>query len=48
MNKHALRAQDYLGHMLEAIKRIGRYTQDLTEAAFIESEVVQDAVIRNF
>ncbi len=34
--------------MLEAIKRIGRYTQDLTEAAFIESEVVQDAVIRNF
>jgi uncharacterized protein with HEPN domain len=48
LNKHALRAQDYLGHMLEAIKRIGRYTQDLTEAAFIESEMVQDAVIRNF
>ena len=33
--------------MLEAISRIGRYTEDLTESAFLEDEMVQDAVIRN-
>ncbi len=48
MKKHAFRVQDYLGHILEAIKRIRRYTEDLTEPAFLEGEMVQDAVIRNF
>lgn len=48
MNTHALRVQEYLGHILEAIKRIGSYTEDLTEVAFLESKMVQDAVIRNF
>jgi uncharacterized protein with HEPN domain len=48
LKKHALRIHDYLGHMLEAIKRIGRYTEDLTESAFFKDEMVQDAVIRNF
>ena len=43
----ALRVTDYLGHMLEAMERIDRYTADMDEAAFLESELVQDAVIRN-
>lgn len=48
MKTHALRVQDYLGHILEAINRIQRYTQDINESAFLEREMVQDAVIRNF
>ena len=43
----ALRTADYLGHILQAIERIQRYTADLDEAAFLNSELVQDAVIRN-
>lgn len=46
MNK-ALRVPDYLGHILQAIKRIGRYTEDLDETGFLNSDLVQDAVIRN-
>jgi len=46
MNK-AVRVADYLGHMLKAIERIGRYTADMDEAGFLNSELVQDAVIRN-
>lgn len=42
------RLRDYLGHILEAIERIDRYTEDLGEMAFLESEMAQDAVIRNF
>ena len=38
---------DYLDHILSAIERIERYTSELDEAAFLESELVQDAVIRN-
>lgn len=41
------RLPDYLGHMLEAIRRINRYIENLTEAAFLENEQVQDAVVRN-
>lgn len=48
MNRHALRVEDYLDHILTAIKRIQRYTANLTEDAFLEREMVQDAVIRNF
>ncbi len=43
----ALRAQDYLGHMLHAISRIARYTEGLDEALFLANDLVQDAVIRN-
>jgi uncharacterized protein with HEPN domain len=43
-----LRLRDYLGHILEAIERIGRYTADLDEAAFTQNSLVQDAVVRNF
>lgn len=46
MNK-ALRVPGYLGHILQAIERINRYTRDMDEAAFLNSELVQDAVIRN-
>lgn len=43
----SLRVSDYLGHILKAIERIGRYTAGMDEAAFLDSELVQDAVIRN-
>ncbi len=43
----ALRVPDYLGHILQAIERIDRYTADMDEVAFLNSELVQDAVIRN-
>ncbi|MCA0175648.1 MAG: DUF86 domain-containing protein [Proteobacteria bacterium] len=46
MNK-ALRIPDYLGHVLGAIERIDRYTTGMDEAAFLISDLVQDAVIRN-
>lgn len=42
-----LRVPDYLGHILQAIERIDRYTADMDEVAFLNSELVQDAVIRN-
>jgi uncharacterized protein with HEPN domain len=42
------RLADYLAHILEAIERIERYTEDMTELAFLENQLVQDAVIRNF
>lgn len=44
----ALRALDYLGHIVEAIDRIHRYVEDMTEATFLADEKTQDAVIRNF
>ncbi|EKE09917.1 MAG: hypothetical protein ACD_16C00100G0079 [uncultured bacterium] len=37
----------YLEHILTAIKRIHHYTDDLTEITFLQSELIQDAVIRN-
>lgn len=43
----ALRVLDYLGHIIKAIERIERYTDDMDEVAFLGSELVQDAVIRN-
>ncbi|RZI69354.1 MAG: DUF86 domain-containing protein [Variovorax sp.] len=38
----------FLGHVLEAIARIERYTGGLDEAAFLSNPMAQDAVIRNF
>lgn len=46
MNK-ALRTLDYLNHILQAIERIQRYTAGMGEAAFLNNELVQDAVLRN-
>lgn len=48
MSKAAPRLPDYLGHILQAIERIQRYTSGMSEADFARSEVIQDAVIRNF
>lgn len=45
MNK-ALRVPDYLRHILKAIDRIDRYTEDMDEVEFLKSDLVQDAVIR--
>jgi len=47
MSRDAQRLADYLGHILEAIERIDRYTEDLDEVAFLQNEMAQDAVIRN-
>ena len=41
------RLTEYLGHILQAMKRIERYTANLDESAFLASEEKQDAVIRN-
>ena len=48
MSRDEQRLEDYLGHILEAIDRIERYTKALAELAFLDNELVQDAVIRNF
>ena len=48
MSRHdANRIIDYLEHVLEAIERIEEYTEDIAEVAFLENELIQDAVIRN-
>ena len=43
-----LRVPDYLGHILQAMERIERYTLQMDEAQFSASEMIQDAIIRNF
>ena len=47
MSKDRQRLIDYLAHMLEAVDRIKRYTENMDEVAFLQSELIQDAVIRN-
>jgi uncharacterized protein with HEPN domain len=44
----SLRIMDYLAHIVGAIDRIHRYVDGITEAAFLEDEKTQDAVVRNF
>jgi uncharacterized protein with HEPN domain len=48
MTNEQQRLCDYLAHILEAIERIEHYVIDLDEMAFLNSKLVQDAVIRNF
>lgn len=48
MSRDKQRLHDYLAHILEAIERIERYTEDQDELAFLQDEMTQDAVIRNF
>ena len=43
----AARVADSLGPIPRAIERIGRYTADMDQAAFLANELVQDAVVRN-
>ena len=47
-NSDALRIADYIGHIVEAIDRIHRYVEDMTESTFLQDEKTQDAVVRNF
>ncbi len=47
MSDKGLRVNDYLQHMLQAVARIERYTQGMDQAAFLQDEQLQDAVIRN-
>ena len=48
MSRDPQRQPDYLGHILQAIERIQRYTDDMDELGFVQNEMAQDAVIRNF
>ena len=43
-----LRLPEYLGHVVQAIDRICRYVDEMTEPSFLLDEKTQDAVIRNF
>jgi uncharacterized protein with HEPN domain len=47
MSKDKQRLFDYLQHIVEAIARIQRYIEDIDELAFLDNELIQDAVIRN-
>jgi uncharacterized protein with HEPN domain len=47
MNHGQQRLAGYLAHILEAIERIDRYTEGMSEKAFMGDEMAQDAVIRN-
>jgi len=47
MTRDAQRLADYLGHIREAIEHIHEYVADIDETAFLQSSLLQDAVIRN-
>lgn len=38
----------YIEHILESINKIQRYVQDISKEEFINNDLLQDAVIRNF
>ena len=42
------RLPDFPQHIIEAIERIQRHTEDMDELGFAQNQMVQDAVIRNF
>ncbi len=46
MSKDPHLLDDYIKHILAAIERIQRYCADTNEVAFLENEMLQDAVIR--
>jgi len=48
MRKDKQRLTDYLSHISQAITRIENYTCDIGEIDFLQSEITQDAVLRNF
>ncbi len=45
--KDAMRIPDYLEHILEALKRIFDYVEDIGKVGFLTNALVQDAVLRN-
>jgi uncharacterized protein with HEPN domain len=48
MSLEDLRLEDFLSHMIEAIDRIEAYTRGKSEDDFAASQLIQDAVLRNF
>ncbi|MFZ0743718.1 MAG: DUF86 domain-containing protein [Terracidiphilus sp.] len=48
MSRHPLRAGDYLGHMLEAVRRIQHYTRGKSAEFFLSDQLLQDGIARNF
>ncbi len=42
-----LRLNDFLQHMLQAIQRIEAYIEDKSEIHFLNTHLLQDAVVRN-
>ncbi|HDR50636.1 MAG TPA: DUF86 domain-containing protein [Mariniphaga anaerophila] len=38
----------YINHILDSIVKIEKYVENLTVHSFVENELVQDGVIRNF
>jgi uncharacterized protein with HEPN domain len=46
MSKDKLRLSAYLEHIVEAIQRIERYSQNMDKAMFETNELVQDAIVR--
>ncbi len=47
MSSDPRRLADFLAHIVQAIERIGGYTEDMDEASFLANELVQDAVTRS-
>lgn len=47
MSRDQQRLKDYITHILQAIERIDRYTEEVDEIGFLQNDMVQDAVIRN-
>ena len=48
MSQEPHQLDDYIDHILAAIERIQRYCADADEVVFLQNEMLQDAVIRNF
>ena len=48
MSQEPHQLDDYINHILAAIGRIQRYCADADEGVFLQNEMLQDAVIRNF
>ena len=38
----------YIDHILNCVNKIRSYTKNMSEKQFLESDLIQDAVIRNF
>lgn len=47
MTREKLRLPDYLRHILEAVARVTRYSENMDKSVFEANELVQDAIIRN-
>jgi uncharacterized protein with HEPN domain len=48
MSAHAMRAREYLAHMLDAVGQIQIYMTDKTADDFLADRLLQDGVVRNF